>query len=448
MPTNAVPSQTPHAPSSGSLPAISSKRLLTKEIVDSAEPKGLVGVAGIVTTVRDFKSHAFIKIEDRSGALQTVVDKSVQGIVIPAPGSFVEMGGIVELQPRAPGGKELRVANLRVISSPTEPLPVLLNCSPKENLEVQLDHRPAALRNPWINAVFRMQHLVGKAFRESMENAGCIEVHTSKLVSGGTEGGAQVFALKYFDKQVSLAQSPQVFKQLAVGAFERVYEIGPVFRAENSNTSRHLTEFTSLDFEIAHISSQHDVMDVEEMFVRRLFDTVKTEGARILELHKVTLPEIVQIPRITHQQACSLVEKHKTAHPERTWDFSVGEAVFKEFNSRLVFVYDYPRDEKPFYIMPHKDNPQLTHSFDLLFNGLEMSSGGQRIHELDMLLANMTAYGLNPANYPAYQEAFKYGMPTHGGAGIGLERVTQMLLGLGNVREATMFPRDVKRVSP
>ena len=420
------------------------------EILHSAQSGSVVTVAGRVIARRDFKAHAFLVIKDRSGELQLVMEKTGSLAAAPAPkiGSYIEAQGAVCPQERAPGGKELLLSAIIQLGSPHAELPLLLNTRPKETLEVQLDHRPLSLRNPWVETVFRVQHLVGKAYRAAMEELGFVEIHTSKLVAGGTEGGAQVFKLPYFDIEMTLAQSPQVFKQLAVAAFERVFEIGPVFRAENSNTRRHLTEFTSLDFEIAFIAGVHDVMDVEEYFVRRLFEVLQAEGADHLRRFKAVLPQVGVIPRITYTEADALIDKHATRSSDKTWDRCVGEAALEEWGAHFLFVTEYPADEKPFYLMPIKDRPGFTHSFDLLFNGLEMSSGGQRIHIWEELLANIKVKGLDPKNYPAYEEAFKYGMPPHGGGAIGLERLTQMVLGLSDVREAAMFPRDVRRTAP
>ena len=416
-----------------------------------AEARAHVGeqitVSGLVQSVRDFKWGSFIILRDRSDVLQCVLQKN-RNIPRPAVGSNVEISGLLVKQDKATGGSELSVQGITLLSAPLHPVPIALDVRPSDGLEVLLDHRPAALRNPWVAAAFKLQSEVGRAFRLAMDEQGFCEIHTPKFVAGGTEGGAQVFSLDYFSRRVSLAQSPQLYKQIGAGAFEGVYEIGTVFRAENSQTSRHLTEFTGLDFEVAFIRGMHDVMDVEEFFIRTLWNELQQRGQDSLALLGASLPEVKSIPRVDWREAQELVAKWGTGAPEKTLDKAMGDAVMKEHGSEFVFIHGYPADERPFYTMPDPANPGYTFSFDLLYNGLEISSGAQRIHDYNELRANMTKAGLNPDNYPGYMEAFEMGMPPHGGGGMGLERLTQMIVGLSNVREATLFPRDVKRVSP
>ena len=406
-----------------------------------------ITLCGMVQNLRDFKHHAFIGLRDRSGYIQTVLSKSPQA-KLPTIGSILKIEGTLKAEPKAPGGKELNITELSILSSPTEELPVMLEFANKETLDTVIDNRALSIRNPWVNAVFRIQALIAKAFRQTLERHGCLEIHTPKFVAGGTEGGAEVFAVEYFERTAYLAQSPQLYKQISAGAFEGVYEIGPVFRAENSQTIRHLTEFTGLDLELCYINDEQDVMSVVEEFIREIYLLIGNTAANTLSFLGTKLPALTDIPRITHQTAEQLVEKHGTHDIEKNWDKAVSLAVKHEYNSAFVFVYGYPKSEKPFYIMPDETNPKYTRSFDLLCNGLELCSGGQRINSLEQLTASLRSHGLNPESYPGYLDAFKYGMPPHGGAGLGLERITQILLGLGNVREATLFPRDVKRLTP
>lgn len=406
-----------------------------------------VALGGIVIAVRDFRKHCFLVVSDPTGTIQCVLSKDPE-TVVPTAGSHVKVYGKVIEQEQAPGGSEIFINEISILSSPKDHLPVTLNMPPVEALDLQICHRAVGLRNPWTAAIFRVQAEVGRAFREAMTDLGFIEIHSPKFVAGGTEGGAEVFTVDYFDRKVSLAQSPQLYKQITAGALGGVFEIGPIFRAENSNTNRHLTEFTGLDFEVPMIRDEHDLMDVEEHFMRRLFASVSQRRADDLERLDVQLPEIGAIPRITWCRANDLINKWQTQSDNRNFDLAVSEAVKREFGTTFVFVYGYPTSDRPFYTMPYPDAPEYTRSFDLIYDGLEISSGAQRIHDFKTLSESMQGRGLDPRAYPGYFEAFEAGMPPHGGGGMGLERITQKILGLHNIREATLFPRDVKTVVP
>lgn len=407
-----------------------------------------VQISGVVQSARGFKNHSFLVVADRSGTVQCVVPKSVYGDEeLPQMGSFVEVNGKVTSSGQAKLGYELLADAVKLLSSSSEGPVFQLDRPIEAALDYQLDNRAAAIRNKFVQAAFVLQSQVGRAFRTTLEGLNFREIHTPKIVAGGTEGGAEVFQIDYFGNPASLAQSPQLYKQIAAAAFERVYEIGAVFRAENSHTNRHLTEFTGLDYEMSFIRDQHDVMDVQERFVRNLVASLSSEAANEMEALGAVPPTIDVIPRISWKEAHQLIEKHSTGNSEANFDKAVGEAVKKEWGSDFIFVHGYPEEEKPFYIMPSEEHG-FTESFDLLFQGLEISSGGQRVHDYDQLVERMIARGLRVEDNPGYIQAYKSGMPPHGGAGMGLERITQRLTGLPNVRQVSLFPRDVKRVLP
>lgn len=405
---------------------------------------GAADINAMVQTVRDHKQFAFLVVRGNCGELQVVVDKSTSEV--PPVGSFVRIQGNIISSEKAHAGIEMQCSSITMSGKPASFPPLPLDKPIDASLDLVLDLRAVSLRNIYSEAVFRCQSAIGNAFRDQLNQEGFIEVHSPKLVGGGTEGGADVFKVAYFDREASLAQSPQLYKQIACGAFGKVYEVGPVFRAENSNTSRHLTEFTGLDFETTLKRDQHELMDIEERFIGRALKYLSLFD-RERELLGFDIPAEIKIPRISWQEANQLVEKHGTHAADQTHDKAVGQAAKLEFGSRFLFVYGYPEDEKPFYIMPGSQ-PGFTESFDFLIDGLEVSSGGERINDLAWLEERMKARGLTPEHYPGYLSAFKYGMPKHGGAGLGLERVTQCLLGLNNVREATLFVRDPKRLEP
>ncbi|MCB0317405.1 MAG: aspartate--tRNA(Asn) ligase [Bdellovibrionales bacterium] len=421
------------------------KRILADEVAQYLEQE--IFIRGFVQGVRSLKAFCFVVVRDRTGTVQALLDNDLRQLA-PTPGSYVEIMGKVVQHPQKKDIFDLLALQIKTLAKPEQDVPFLLNAKPKATLDHQLDFRAVSLRNPWIATHFKIKALVSKFFREGFEQQGFTEINTPKIVDGGTEGGAQVFSIDYFDKKVSLAQSPQLYKQISVAALERVYEIGPVFRAENSNTSRHLTEFTGLDFEMAFIEDQNDVMDALEKTVRYIFQKIPEIAADELKLLGKDIFEIDEIPRLSFADAMELVEKYNIDCEKVTLDKAMGEAILKEFGSRMAFITNYPRREKPFYIMTSPKNSNLTESFDLLIDGIEVCSGGQRIHDKQVLIKSMIMNGLNPENYSGYLQAFEYGMPPHGGAGLGLERLAQTILGLSNVREVTMFPRDVRRTSP
>ncbi len=425
-------------------------RVLAKQL--AAYVGESVALQGWVHNLRTLGGNlAFLMLRDRSGMVQCVLEGDLVRS-IPSE-SVVEVFGRVVSAPS--GASEVHASSVRVLSAAESPLPFELNKKElKPGLETLLDHRVLSMRHPKVHAVFTVQAALVGAFREYLAGQGFTQIFTPKIVATGTEGGSNLFSVDYFERKAYLAQSPQFYKQMMVGAgFERVFEIAPVYRAEEHNTSRHLNEYTSLDVEMGFIQSEEDLMDLETGLLRHMFNRVAEQCESELALWGVTVPAVGEIPRIPMAEAQEIVERRYgklsaggdlDPEGERLICQYVGETG----RPAMVFVTRYPREIRPMYAMPAPEDPTLTASFDLLMNGLEVTTGGQRIHQAAMLIESMQARGLNPESFASYLEVFRFGMPPHGGFAIGAERLTARLLGLSNVREATAFPRDRTRLAP
>ena len=314
--------------------------------------------------------------------------------------------------------------------------------------------RPISLRNVRERAKFKVQEGIVRGFREFLSSQGFTEVHSPKIVSRGAEGGANVFKLNYFNKKAELGQSPQFYKQMMVGVFDRVFEVAPVFRAEKHNTTRHLNEYIGLDFEMGYIDSFEDVMAMETGFLKYTMELLNREYKKELDMLGIQLENIEKIPQVRFDKAKELVAEKYNRKIRNPFDLEPEEEVLigryfkEEYNSDFVFVTHYPSKKRPFYAMDDPADPRFTLSFDLLYKGLEITTGGQRIHDYNMILEKMAKRGMDPEDIKDYLMIFKYGMPPHGGLGIGLERLTMRLLDEQNVRETSLFPRDVTRLEP
>lgn len=350
---------------------------------------------------------------------------------------------------------ELQIHNIELLSHPAEIPPVVItkkqvNC----DLSTKLDYRPVTLRNPKERAIFKLQEGIQRGFREFLTKEGFTEIHSPKINFAGAEGGTNVFKLDYFGKQVYLAQSPQLYKQAMVAVYERVFEIAPVFRAEHHDTSRHLNEYISMDFEMGFIDSFEDIMNMEAGCLKYIMNLLKTEYKNEVDLLHIDIPEIKEIPVLKFMEAKEILMKKFKYQPTDMKDFDpaeeelLGKYAKKQFNSDFIFITHYPSKKRPFYTMDDPADPEYTLSFDLLFRGLEITSGGQRVHDYHAQVEKMEKLGMNPEEFATYLMLHKYGAPPHGGLGLGLERLTMHLLGAKNVREAAMFPRDINRVSP
>ena len=409
-----------------------------------------VMISGWVHRVRELGQVSFVLLRDRSGVAQVVLEGK-PGVTLE---SVVSATGKVVANDRAPGGFELQAASLEVLAPAAADLPIPVNQDPdKLSLDAILDNRMISLRNPKVLSIFRVQATILAAFAEHMRSEGFTEIKTSKLIGTGTEGGTGLFPVDYFGERMYLTQSPQLYKQAMVASgLERVFEIGPAYRAEKHDTPRHLNEFVSLDVEMAFIESEQELMDLETRILDAVFGRLRAERPRELEAWKAVVPEpgaAARIPRVSHDEAREIVGRetgHKVYEITPEGERTLCDWAAKQAGIEAVFVHTYPRKSRPFYTMPAEAN--RTRAFDLLLRGLEITSGGMRINRYDELVESARLFGLEPAGLADYLAVFKYGCPPHGGFAIGLERLTQKLLGLASVKEASLFPRDRKRTRP
>ncbi|MCG8483617.1 MAG: aspartate--tRNA(Asn) ligase [Clostridia bacterium] len=414
-----------------------------------------VCLQGWIHKIKEFKDFAFVILRDCSGVVQLVIDNDETLKALQLEMS-VEVQGKVLANKKATGGVEVKVDALKILGKTYyDLLPFAINGKEiQTTLETELDYRSMSLRRPDRRAVFKVQEEIVEAFRTYFREHNFSEIHTPKIIGSETEGGSEVFTVNYFDRRTFLAQSPQFYKQMMVGAgFERVFEIGHAYRAESHNTWRHLNEYVSLDVEMAFIEDEYDLMNLEEDLMKHIFSHLNESCAKELAMYKVELPKIKEIPRIPLADAQRiLLEKFGKKSPVGNID-AEGESLFmkhvkEEYHSDFVFLTKYPASKRPVYTMPDDQLEGMTKSFDLIYKGLEITTGGQRIHDYEMLKQNMIDFGCNPDDFDFYLDSFRYGMPPHGGYAIGLERITMMILGLDNIRKATLLPRDMKRITP
>jgi len=411
-------------------------------------------VKGWIHKIHDLGKITFVHLRDKTGIIQLIFDHGAPEhfrleMSIQATGKKVE-------NPKAPGGIELSVTGFDVLGKAYyEKLPFEINRGKiKASLETQLDYRTMSLRQPRTRAIFKVQEEITDAFRTYLRARRFSEIHTPKIISSSTEGGSEMFTVNYFEKRAFLAQSPQFYKQTMVGAgFERVFEVGHAYRAELHNTWRHLNEYVSLDIEMGFIKDETEIMDLEEGFIKHLFAHLKEKCKAELELFNIELPVIDRIPRMELSYAHEVLltkygKKSPTGNIDAEGEVLLSQYIKEKYNSDFVFLTRYPVSKRPMYTMPADEDPTLTKSFDLIYKGLEITTGGQRIHDYQQLRDNIVKFGLNPDDFHSYLEAFKYGMPPHGGLAIGLERITLKVLDLENIRQSTLFPRDMKRIEP
>lgn len=416
-----------------------------------------ITIHGSIYKIRRMSGFAFILLRMKRQIIQCVYSPELSHFDIHQleEEDCVRFTADVVAEPRSRTGYELRLIQADILSRPQETPPVTIhNKHIHTSLETLLDYRPLTLRNEKERAIFKIQEGLCQGFRSYLTKQRFTEVHTPKIVPTGAEGGANIFRLDYFGQEAYLAQSPQFYKQMMVGVFERVYEIAPVFRAERHDTSRHLNEYTSVDLEMGYITGFEEIMNMEASMLRYALSHLLENYEAELALLKVPIPTLDVIPVIPFREAKETVSSvyHR---PITDWgDFDPEEEkllcewILKQTGSELVFVTHYPSSKRPFYAMDDPMDPEQTLSFDLLFRGLEVTTGGQRIHDYPAQLKKMQERGMNVDHFESYLMAHKYGLPPHGGLGLGLERFTSRLLGQSNVRLSTLFPRDIKRITP
>ena len=428
-------------------------------IADLAKHKGeTVTIKGWVSVRRDQGKMVFFDIRDRSGAVQVVVlpnSAAIETAKETRNEYVVSIEGKVNERPAKNvnakvmnGDIELEVLQLAILAA-AEPLPFDMSADGYNlDLNTELDHRALTLRHPKQQAIFKVQAVIIDSFREFMKKEGFFEFQAPSIVPATAEGGAEVFKVEYFDKSAYLSQSPQLYKQIVMTAFERVFSVNKVFRAEPSQTTRHLTEVVSLDAEMAFIDSWRDVRDMSQECVRFVLAEVAQKCAKEIEFLKAEMPTMLDdTPTMSLREALAKVgadPKEKDLNPEQ--ERKLCEMVKQETNSDFVYVYGYPTRQKPFYVFPNPEEPEYNEGMDLLCRGVEWLSGGRRINDYKQLMEHVDIWGMDPKKIDMFLEAFKYGAPPEGGFAFGAERMTMQILGLKNIREATMFPRDMNRI--
>ena len=425
-----------------------------------AEPGDSVTVAGWVHETRDLGGIAFLILRDRTGPIQVKFQKDEMDDDLVETGlgvareSVIAVTGVVEEEPRAPTDVEIVPESLEVIAAAEPGLPLDPSGKVDAELSTRLDNRTLDLRSAETKAIFEVRSEVLRSIREAFRSMDCTEITTPKIVATGTEGGTELFPITYFGREAFMNQSPQLFKQLMVGSgLERVFEIGPIFRAEEHNTPRHLNEATSIDFEGAFID-HHEAMDACEELLVAAYEGVAencSEQLAVLGLaDEFVVPEL-GLPRLTYEEAIERINATGELDEQLVWGDDLpteGEKALGLDVGGHYFVTDWPSEVKPFYIQDYDDDPQVSKGFDLMHPRMELVSGGQREHRYDELVAGFEAQGLDPAQFAYYTDMFKYGMPPHAGWAYGAERLVMTMLDLDNIREAVIFPRDRQRLSP
>jgi nondiscriminating aspartyl-tRNA synthetase len=420
-----------------------------------------VTIMGWVQRIRRLSKLSFLIVRDREGLTQCTVhhdqvNPQLLEVLSHLDNEYaVAIVGKVRREPQARRGVELTPERIVIINDSPPTLPLDTSGKVEADLVTRFDNRVMDLRRLEVQQTFKIQHFTVDRMRRFLEAQGFREIHTPKIVATATEGGADLFQVQYFETKAFLAQSPQFYKQLClVGGFDRVYEIAPVYRAEKHNTPRHLNEYVSFDYEMAWIRDEEDVMRMEEQMLRSALLAVQKSCAEELEQLKVEIkPPRLPIRHVEFRDAVEMARKEGLDIPNDSdlpgeGELLVHKIVKKETGEDFYFLTHFPASIRPFYTMPLESDPSLTHGFDLIYRGMEITTGSQRIHRYDMLVEKLTAAGLNPKTFAFYIEPFKYGAPPHGGLAIGMERLTMQMLGFANIREACLFPRDRTRLVP
>jgi aspartyl-tRNA synthetase len=414
-------------------------------------------VIGWAHEIRDLGGLAFLLIRDRTGILQVTIPKKkvapgiAETIRTISRESVVRVTGTVKPEGKAPGGRELIPDSIEIVSLSASPLPLDVAEKVPAELDTRLDNRFLDARRPRVGAIFKIRNAVQHAARNFFFDNGFIEINTSKIVAAATEGGTDLFPIAYFEKEAFLNQSPQLYKQMMMAAgFEKVYEIGPIFRAEEHNTTKHLNEATSIDIEVS-FTDHLGVMQTLEDLVRNIYQFVDdncSDAIADMGLDSFSVPE-KGFPRLPYSEAIEIASAK--CGEEIVYGDDIGTAAEKaigEEMGRMYFIVDWPSSIRPYYAMPYENDPEICKAFDMMHPRMELSSGAQRVHQHDLLAEQISKKGLNPENFEFYLNPFRFGMPPHAGWGLGAERLVTTMLGLSNVREAVLFPRDRHRVVP
>ena len=425
-------------------------------IIQITPESGSASAIGWAHEIRDLGGLAFILLRDRTGIVQiTIPKKKVSEEILTtfkeiSRESIIQVTGEVKSVDKAPGGREIIPETLTLISRAETPLPLDVSEKVPAEIDTRLDTRYLDARRPKIASIFQIRSTVQHAVREFLHQQEFIEITTSKIVATATEGGTELFPIAYFEKEAFLNQSPQLYKQMMMAAgFEKVYEIGPIFRAEEHNTTKHLNEATSIDIEVS-FANHEDVMDLLENLIRTIYqrvaDTCQNQ-LEVLELTDFSVPK-KQFPRLTYADAIDIARRKENEIAYGDDLNTAAERAIGDEMGQHYFIIDWPTAIRPYYAMPYENEPEICKAFDLMHPKMELSSGAERVHNYDLLRQQISAKGLNPDNFEFYLKPFKYGMPPHAGWGAGAERLITTMLELPNVREAVLFPRDRHRVVP
>lgn len=432
------------------------KRVLTIETTKYSGKS--VKVCGWVNTKRDHGTIVFIDLRDRSGILQVVCQSDLVNNI--KEEYVLEIEGTIKSRPvkminkdLETGKIELQAEKVKVLAKAASIPFDFISKELKLKLPTLLDYRPLTIRNPKIKTIFKVGEQITDSFRKTVKDLDFTEFQSPNIVPTVAEGGAEIFHINYYNYDAYLAQSPQLYKQIMLGAFERVYTISHVYRAEPSITTRHLSEYTSLDAEMAFIDSWEDLIDTCETIIRNIFADLEKNCKKELAIFKVVVPKLgKEIPRLKMRQAQEIIFERTGRNNKREPDLGpedeqeICKWAKEKHGSELVFITHYPTKKRPFYAQADPDDPDYTLSFDLLCRGLEIVTGGQRINEYEKLVKNIKKWGNKTKNFNFYLQTFKYGLPPEGGFAFGLERTIKQILSLKNIREATPFPRDMERI--
>lgn len=430
-------------------------RMRSTEVVTKVNEEVLI--KGWLHNLRALGQVNFLIIRDGWGIIQCVIDKdTVVQLNELAVESVLSVSGTVIANPQAPGGIELHSCKVEIIEPAMKQVPFELNQKTiKANIDTFLNHAQIGLRHPSRKAYLRLAAGIMQGFRQILIQKNFTEIQTPKLVASATEGGANVFSVDYFGQPAYLSQSPQFYKQMMVGVFERVFEVGPAFRAEPHNTSRHINEYVSLDVEFGFIKDHTTVMTMVEHVVDNILSYLQEKYLAEIDLLDIKIePLQTAIPVISFQEAQALILEmyHENCHDEldlspqhERW---LGDWAKEQHNSDFLFVTGYPMAKRPFYTHPNPQSPDFSNSFDLLYRGIELVTGGQRLHKYQDYIDALKKINLSPSEFKSYLDTFQYGMPPHGGFAIGMERFVKQLTGVTNIKEVTLFPRDMNRLTP
>jgi nondiscriminating aspartyl-tRNA synthetase len=426
--------------------------------IQSVTPSsGQAEICGWVHEVRDLGGLAFFLIRDRTGIIQvTIPKKRTSEAVLSAAKkvsreSVVRVAGIVKAIDKAPGGRELVPDVFEIVSLADSPLPLDVVEKVPADLDTRLDARFLDARRPRVAAVFQIRSAAMHAINQYLHNEGFINITTPKIVAAATEGGTELFPIAYFDKEAFLNQSPQLYKQMMMAAgFEKVYEIGPIFRAEEHNTTKHLNEATSIDIEVSY-ADHFEVMRILEELIVKTYEYVSmtcSDQLTNLDIPDFSIPK-TPFPRLCYGDAIEIARK-KIEDPIQYGD-DISPAAERAIGAEIgghYFIVDWPSEIRPYYAMPCENDPTICKAFDLMHPRMELSSGAQRVHQHDLLVQQIKKKGLNPESFEFYLRPFRFGIPPHAGWGLGADRLVMTMLGLSNVREAVLFPRDMHRLVP